>query len=81
MNVVLWDKRNWLGELVDSGDQMITCRFLSINQDLTWYLSAVHAEYERIEKRNLCWNYLLLEVSVMGLGSYVGILMLLDVKE
>ncbi|WMV07400.1 hypothetical protein MTR67_000785 [Solanum verrucosum] len=59
---------------------MITCKFVGINQDLTWYLSAVYAECGRTERRIFGWNYLLLEVSVMGLGSYVRILMLLDTQ-
>ncbi|KAH0737958.1 hypothetical protein KY290_036663 [Solanum tuberosum] len=54
--IVLWDKREWKGELIDTGSQMLTCKLCGINQDLTWYLTAVYAECDRNEREELWWE-------------------------
>lgn len=30
--LVMWDKRYWEGELVECGNQMLTCKFVGINK-------------------------------------------------
>lgn len=54
--VVLWDKRTWKGEFVDSGVQMLTCKYFGINQDISRYLTAVYAECERMKRKKLWWE-------------------------
>ncbi|KAG5630768.1 hypothetical protein H5410_002485 [Solanum commersonii] len=54
--VVLWDKRVWKGKMVDSGNQMLTCRFEGIEQELTWHLSAIYADCDREGRRELWWE-------------------------
>lgn len=51
--LILWDKRVWEGELVESGEQCISCKLTSQNQNLTWYLTAVYAKCKRMERRDL----------------------------
>ncbi|KAH0702388.1 hypothetical protein KY285_016666 [Solanum tuberosum] len=67
--VVLWDKRVWKGEMVDSGNQMLTCRFEGIEQELTWHLSAIYADCDRGERRELWWE--LAAIRSLFEGSWV----------
>ncbi|KAG5590373.1 hypothetical protein H5410_040887 [Solanum commersonii] len=45
-----WDKRSWKGEMVESGNQMITCKLSGINVDLIWFLTVVYASCDRNER-------------------------------
>lgn len=56
-SLIMWDKREWIGELVDAGRQVITCRFTGINQELSWSLSVVYANCNRVIRREL-WSAL-----------------------
>ncbi|KAG5616387.1 hypothetical protein H5410_016211 [Solanum commersonii] len=67
--VVLWDKRVWKGEMVDSGNQMPTCRFEGIEQELKWHLSAIYADCDRGERRELWWE--LAAIRSLFEGSWV----------
>ncbi|KAG5576904.1 hypothetical protein H5410_057038 [Solanum commersonii] len=51
--LILWDKRVWEGELVESGEQCITCKLTCLDQNLTWYLTIVYAKCKRMERRDL----------------------------
>lgn len=33
--MIMWDKREWVGEMVDSTGQMISCTFTGVCQDIT----------------------------------------------
>lgn len=41
--LIMWDKRICEGELVENGDQCITCKLSGKNQNLTWFLTIVYA--------------------------------------
>jgi len=55
--LVMWDKRSWKGEMVEYGNQSITCKLCGVNQELTWYLTAVYASCDRNERMEL-WEEL-----------------------
>ncbi|KAG5616742.1 hypothetical protein H5410_016566 [Solanum commersonii] len=48
--IIMWDKRSWKGEMVESGNQMITCKLSGIN-------TAVYASCDRNERSEL-WEEL-----------------------
>lgn len=54
--IVLWDKREWKGELIDSGIQMLPYKLFGISQDLTWCLPVVYSECDRKEREELWWE-------------------------
>lgn len=54
--LVLCDTRNCMGELVESGDQMITFKCTGITQNVTWCLSVVYANWGRNERKELWWK-------------------------
>lgn len=55
--VVMWDKRYWMGELVGAGGQMLTCKLLGVEQNLSWFPSAVYADCNIVIRREL-WKEL-----------------------
>ncbi|KAG5611856.1 hypothetical protein H5410_023137 [Solanum commersonii] len=44
------------GSSLHSKFQMLTCRFEGIEQELTWHLSAIYADCDRGERRELWWE-------------------------
>lgn len=38
-----WDKRMWRGELVNTGVHSISCKFISVSNNFSWFLSGVQA--------------------------------------
>lgn len=62
--IVLWDKRECKGELIDSGNQMLTCKLSGISQNLS---TAVYAVCDRKEM-NCGESSQLLEEYVKGPG-------------
>ncbi|KAG5598400.1 hypothetical protein H5410_029770 [Solanum commersonii] len=48
--IVLWDKREWKGELINTDSH------LGSTKDLTWYLTVLYAECDINEKEELWWN-------------------------
>lgn len=59
---IMWDKRLWKGELVNPGVHNISCRFSSLQDDFTWYLTEVYGPQLRTERQEL-W---------FGIGSHQG---------
>ena len=53
--LIMWDKRYWKGELMSAASQVITCKFIRINQVLAWHLSVVYADRNTLVKMEL-WN-------------------------
>ncbi|KAG5630554.1 hypothetical protein H5410_002271 [Solanum commersonii] len=51
--LVMWDKRSWKGEMVEYGNQSITCKLCEVNRELTWFLLAVYASCDRNERMDL----------------------------
>lgn len=49
--MIIWDKREWVGDMVDFAGQMISCKFTGVCQDITWLLSAVYANCNRVIRR------------------------------
>ncbi|KAH0716935.1 hypothetical protein KY285_012966 [Solanum tuberosum] len=64
--LVLWDKRVWNGELVLNGEQCITGRFSGVNEDFYWHLSAIYADCNRVARRALWQELLVLKNSLNG---------------
>ncbi|WMV09475.1 hypothetical protein MTR67_002860, partial [Solanum verrucosum] len=64
--LVLWDKRVWNGELVLNGEQCITGRFSGVNEDFCWHLSAIYADCNRVARRALWQELLVLKNSLNG---------------
>ncbi|WMV14069.1 hypothetical protein MTR67_007454 [Solanum verrucosum] len=48
--MVMWDKRYVEGELVECGNQMLTCKLVGITQDFTWYLECCLCDCDKVEK-------------------------------
>ncbi|KAG5624592.1 hypothetical protein H5410_009810 [Solanum commersonii] len=55
--MIMWNKREWVGEMVDSTGQMISCTVTGVCQDIAWLLSAVYASCNRVIRREL-WSEL-----------------------
>uniref|UniRef100_A0A3Q7FJX8 Uncharacterized protein n=1 Tax=Solanum lycopersicum TaxID=4081 RepID=A0A3Q7FJX8_SOLLC len=53
IRILLWDKRSWKGEMVEYRNQSITCKLCGVNQELTWFLTAVYASCDRNERMEL----------------------------
>ncbi|KAG5620675.1 hypothetical protein H5410_005893 [Solanum commersonii] len=60
------DKRVWNGELVLNGEQCITGRFSGVNEDFCWHLSAIYADCNRVTRRALWQELLVLKNSFNG---------------
>ena len=41
--VIMWDKREWEGEISSVGMHSVTCSFTGIRQDFSWQLTGVYA--------------------------------------
>lgn len=54
---------------MESGDQMITCKFTCISQNLTWYLSTVYFDCRRNERKEL-WGELAAPVRSLCEGPW-----------
>lgn len=57
---LFWDMRYWTGEIVDSGNKMITCKFVGINRELT------SMQTDKIGRREL-WR----QLAVVGTRTYM----------
>lgn len=57
--IVLLDKKVWIGEMVEVGDQSITRKFTGVNKDFSWHITAVYADCNR-EIRKTLWEDVLL---------------------
>lgn len=51
--LILWDKRIWERELIESGERRISCKLIGQNQNLTWYLMVVYAKCKRMGNSDL----------------------------
>lgn len=50
--ILMWDKKAWKGQEVESGCQTITCKCCLINYDLVWFVTIVYVYCDRNERRD-----------------------------
>ena len=67
--LVLWDKRTWNGEMVVDGNQCITGKFTSLNDNWSWHLTGVYDDCNRMTRRIL-WQELI-NVRSTCLGPWI----------
>jgi len=67
--LILWDKRIWNGEMVMDGNQCITGKFTSLNDNWSWHLTGVYADCNRVTRRTL-WQELI-NVRSTCLGQWI----------
>lgn len=54
--LIMWDKRVWAGELVNTGLHCISCKISSLNRNFSWFLTGVYAPNCRREREELWWE-------------------------
>lgn len=52
--VIMWDKREWDGEISSIGMYSVSYSFARKNQDFSWHLNAVYGPNDRHEGEEIC---------------------------